>query len=144
MNAIAEIKRLLGTKEQMKSFVDAVISEMMNNEIEPLTLFAMVSRMEKIFADIKNHPKLKEYCNDIADMYQEKKFSINGITFEKSSRRTFDYSNNSQWRDMNENLKKHEAFLKAIPYEGVANPETGEIIYPPLVKTFTFLKVIEQ
>jgi len=50
-----------------------------------------------------------------------------------NGKRTFDYSEDKEWCNLKEKLREREALLKGLPKD-MADPETGEIISPPIIK----------
>lgn len=68
-----------------------------------------------------------------ADKYGKGEHKIMNVGFQvKDGSRRYDFTNDSTYNDLKQQLKDREAFLKGITKEMV-DPETGELIQPPVI-----------
>jgi hypothetical protein len=62
-----------------------------------------------------------------------KQFDYLGSKVQLSERRTYDFSNDSLWCELDKTKKEREEMLKHIS-SPLADPDTGEMIYPAQFK----------
>ncbi|MDD2869618.1 hypothetical protein, partial [Neomegalonema sp.] len=78
-----------------------------------------------------------------ADKYSaEKRFLVLNAECEMTARTLYDFSKDSKWVKLNEELKAREKLLKAIqPGTEVADTDTGEILSCPIKGVSRYLKI---
>jgi hypothetical protein len=127
--AISTINQFDFTKTQINNFVEKVIMEIDNEN--PLDILPKLKVMEEIVKQLKakiNHNVLMEASN-----CPEKTFSINGCSFTKVFRKSYDYSNCEKHEKIKGELKELEKLMQTIT-KPIADPETGELIEPAIVR----------
>jgi len=125
---------------EIKRFVTLIKSEILDAGDDPLKVLKQLKMVEKTIAILLKDKDLDNFFIDEAQKY--------GTSFEhldthfdiRETGVKYDYSesNDSVWNylkeksdKLSEELKEREQFLRTIPVEGVANPDTGELIRRP-------------
>jgi len=139
-SAISQLNYLPETREQQKTFVHKAIEELMNGEHDIMKFWIQASIVADTLNEIKDSILIKKAAIEEARKYKDQPYM--GCRISVVSRKTFDFSKccymdyertKFEIEAAKERLKKAETFLKSIPAE-MADPATGEMIYPP---TFT-------
>ena len=87
--------------------------------------------------------KIKEEIVDQVMAEAEKygrDFIFHSSQFQVTTRRTFDYSGDAIWCELDRSKKERDEMLKYLSAP-VADPETGEMVYPAKFKTTQVLSV---
>lgn len=137
MNALSTLSEMPLTKDECKTFANMAIEEILSGERNPLQIEIQLKALEETIKLIRDNEHVKKCLQTEAEKYTEKTFQFQNAEISKMSRSNYDLStcNDSVYNKLKSELKEREAFLKALNSQ-VANPETGEIINPP-VKTYT-------
>lgn len=149
----ASILSLIGTdKQERERFAQYAIQQAIDGTRDPLMMHLQLKAMEDIIKRITSDDAYRNACIDEAAKYD----SRNAFEFHNAKLQLrevgikWDYSNtgdsflvelNEQIDRLTEAKKAREKFLQAIPASGIANPETGEIVYPA-TKTSTTSVVV--
>lgn len=147
--AISNLSVLPETKEQLESFVSKVENEIANGEVNPLQFWTKLTYYEKLIKSLKESEVIKSEAINEAGKYPEKNIEAFGCKIQIVSHANYDYSNCQdgyfnrlilQKQQLDESIKERQVFLQSMK-DSVADPETGNVIYPA-AKTFTeYLKV---
>lgn len=140
------------TKQEINRFVELVKSEVLTSGwISPLEFEIKLKAFETMISDLRQDPEIKAAVLKEAEKHG-KSFILNGAKCTvKEVGVKYDYSGcgSSTWSEVNDEinnaktrLKGIETTLKALPINGLADPYTGEIIFPP-AKSSTTQVVIE-
>lgn len=139
------------TKEQIRHFAGMVKDEVMAGYIDPLQFYIRMKAMELLQKEIMDDPDIRAAVMKEADHYNAKTFDAFGAKItvkEVGVRYDFTQCGSADWEQRNrwanehaEARKKIEDFLKKVPDTGMADPETGEIVYPPARKSTTSVTV---
>ena len=124
-------------------YVEGFVEYMGSGEKDELELYIQAKQMASMFNEIVNHPKVKQFV-DAKFSNDKEKHDICGFVIEKASRSTYDYKNDARWVELDKEIKEREKLLKAIPVSGMADPETGEMVYPPIKKPSEFFKLTNK
>jgi len=127
MNAIAEIKRLPETKEQLISFINAVKQEVIEGNINPLDLDIRLKYVEEMVKGIRKDAGIKEAIIDEVSKYGKGVERAN-CEIKISTKTTFEYKEDYKVKELEKELKERKAFLKSITI--VVFDENGIEIYP--------------
>lgn len=139
-SAISQLSYLPETREQQRTFVHKAVEELMNGEHDIMKFWIQASIVADTLNEIKDSLKVKQAAVAEAAKYKDQPYM--GCKISVVSRKTFDFSKccYMDWERSKfdieaakERVKRAETFLKALQ-SPVADPETGEMIYPP---TFT-------
>jgi hypothetical protein len=137
MNALSTLSEMPLTKAECKTFANMAIEEILSGERNPIQIEIQLKALEETIKLIRENEQVKRCLQTEAEKYTEKTFQFQNAEISKMSRSNYDLStcNDSIYNKLKSDIKEREAFLKALNSQ-VANPETGEIINPP-VKTYT-------
>ncbi|HOW26023.1 MAG TPA: hypothetical protein PK711_10170 [Bacteroidales bacterium] len=125
------------TKTQISAFARKALDEIDTGMYNPLEIHLCLRAMEEVIK------KLKEGIIDLVMMEAEKygrDFTFHGSQFQVTTRRTFDYTADAAWIELDRVKKEREEMLKHLQAP-VADPETGEMILPAKLKTTQVLSV---
>jgi hypothetical protein len=135
---------------EIKHYITTFKNEILSGNEDPLKVLKQLKFVEKTIAALLKDKDLEDHFLQEAEKYG-KSFEHLEIKFtvaEVGTRYDFSTCNDSVWNDLNlkekeltENKKLRETFLKTIPIEGVANADTGELIYPALKTSTTKVTV---
>jgi len=120
-----------------------IYEEGMLDAYEVLAKFRL---FEKLIKDLTKSPRFKEA---VSSELSEGENDFGLFTIKESSRDSFDFSKDSNFKVFKENeekakvkLKEYTDFLKRVPEEGLVDEETGEFFEkPPLAKSSKVITV---
>lgn len=125
------------------------ISSVVNGEVDPITAHINISRMEKAIALYKDNVDVRDITLRELSKYG-KRHSFGDCTLEEHETSVkYDYSmcGDSKLADMyarlevlKADIKERETMLKHIPSSGVADPDTGVVMFPPARSSKTVIK----
>lgn len=128
---------------------EMAISAVVNGDIDPIKAHISVSRMEAAIKLYKDNEDVRRITLDELDKYG-KAATFGDCRLEKAETGVrYDYSGcgDSKLAAMYETLealkadiKAREDMLKHLQPQGAADPETGEIMYPPARSSKTAIK----
>jgi len=140
LTTINTINLLPQNKSERISFAQNVKSEMLSkmNRDEVLktmlTIKSAIDTLEMIYKD----EEIKSLA--IESMLNEKEIKLNTGIISQSTRKTFNFANDSKWHALNgeiklkqTQLKAHEGILKCLTEE-TASIGTGEIMTPAIIE----------
>ena len=147
MNALNVITLMPSTKQQQVDFSTQVINSVINGEFNALELDIHLKLIEDTIKLIRKNNQVKGSVMDECNKYPSKNIELLGAKITVVSKASYDFSEDAEHNGLNEeliaakgNIKQREAFLKALTKE-VADPQTGELIYPPSKKSTDYLKI---
>jgi len=117
------LEKLPQKKEQVNQFVNDVIGEILEGNIDPLDMEIRLRIIEKAVTTIRKDIRVKNVVMEEAEKYNNHTF--NGALIKVGTRTNADYSNDAQWSVFKAQLKARETLLKEC--KGV-DPDTGEIV----------------
>ena len=127
------------TKEQRISFADQLMQDIEDGRKNPLEVHAQIKGMEDVVKEITGRDTYKKYVLDEALTYGQKSFQFHNAKIEiKEVGVKWDYSqcNDTTLSEMQQQadalsakIKDRQKFLQTIPECGMADPETGNMIY---------------
>ena len=125
------------------------ISSVVNGEVDPITAHINISRMEAAIKLFKENTYVRDITlRELAKYGKSHQFGDCRLE-EAESGVKYDYSmcGDSKLRDMYETLealkvdtKEREMMLRSMPASGLADPETGEVLFPPARSSKTIIK----
>ena len=136
MSQLELLEKFNLTNHQVARLVDEITEAL--DDREALPVLARLTAMEKVLSGVKDY--IKERIIEEADKYPEKTFKIQGVRYEKKSRKTYSYDHCSLYTGKKEEIKKLEDLMKSIT-SPVADTNTGEIIEPAHFKQTEYLTV---
>lgn len=147
MNALTQLTNLPERKEQIKTFANAGIDEILNGNYSALEFKMRADFIRKALDQIEAHAAVKDLI-----LLEGKKFEGQdyfGCQIKSQSRKTYDFNacgsvdwerNNAALNDAKARQKAIESELKAM-LSPKADPETGNIINPPTFTSSEFLVI---
>jgi hypothetical protein len=125
------------------------IQAVLEGEVDPITAHINVSKMELAIKTFKNDERVRDLT--IRELWKYGKKGVFGdCTMEEAEAGVkYDYSECGDSRleelyrmrqALDSDIKEREAFLKSIPPSGVADVETGEVVYPPAKTSKTIIR----
>jgi hypothetical protein len=140
MKALSTIMVLPSNEGEIKRFVTLLKSEILAGGDDPLKVLKQLKMVEKTIGILLKDKELDNFFIDEAIKYGN---SFEHLDTHFDIRETgvkYDYSvcNDSVWNYLkarsdktDTEIKEREQFLRNVPLEGVANPDTGELIRRP-------------
>lgn len=125
------------------------IAAVKGGEIDPIAAHISVSRMEKAIALYKENRDVRDITLRELAKYG-KSHAFGDCTLEEAEAGVkYDFTQcgdaklaelYAMRRALDADIKEREAMLKTLPASGMADPETGEVIYPPARSSKTIVK----
>ena len=145
---MSEIVLLRETKSVTEMARNA-ISAITDGNIDPITAHINLSRMEAAIQQVKADERVKDITLRELAKYGKKR-AFGDCTLEECEAGVrYDYSMcnddelaelESMKREIEQRIKARQATLKALPISGLADPNTGAMIYPPAKSSKTTIK----
>lgn len=145
---MTEITLLRGT-QSVAEVAKKAISAITDGEIDPITAHINLSRMEAAIQQVKADERVKDITLRELAKYGKKQ-SFGDCTLEECEAGVrYDYSmcNDDELaeleamkREIEQRIKARQATLKALPISGLADPNTGAMLYPPAKSSKTTIK----
>lgn len=137
------------TKAQRESFAAAIVSEIKEGNIDPLKIHMQLKSAEHLLKSTNENPEYKSLLLDAAEKHG-KKFETYNAEFQiKEAGTKWDYSNcgddklielEFRINALTDQLKARQKFLQTIPAAGIADPETGAMLYPATKSSTTIVQ----
>lgn len=125
------------------------IAAVTEGDIDPIVAYLNISRMAKAIEIFKANARVVDIVlRERAKYPQQQRFGDCTLEeVEGGVRYDFSACNDARLeglyamrKSLDADIKEREAMLKALPASGLANPETGEILYPPVRTSKTTIK----
>ena len=127
----------------------SAIQSVVDGEIDPIVAHINVSKMELAIKQFKADERVRDIT--LRELWKYgKKQSFGDCTLEEAEAGVrYDYTDCGDSRleelykmrqSLDDEIKQRETFLKSVPLSGVALPETGEVVYPPIKTSKTIIK----
>lgn len=136
--AVSQITNFPTSAVGIRSFAEKIKEEIMSGSEDVLRAKVMLKSMREIVDKLEKDETLKEMFQEEACKYPEKSFEAYGMLITKTVRADYDFSTDVIWNELmlqleqaKANVKARETFLKAL-MTPMADPNTGELIYPPM------------
>ena len=139
-NALSFITEFNLTKTQIDLFAQKAIEQIDTGLYNPLSIHLCLKAMDELIKKIKEG--IAEQVMVEAEKYG-KSFEYMGARVQLTERRTYDYSMDDTWAQINRSLKQREELLKYFTAP-LADTETGEIINPVPFKVTSVLSITLQ
>lgn len=140
---------LLRQTQSIQALANMAINAVLEGEVDPITAHINVSKIEAAIKAYKEHPDVRDITLRELAKYGKKQ-SFGDCTLEECEAGVkYDYSecNDSelealekQRHELDIKIKQRQATLKSLPFGGLCNPNTGEMIYPPAKSSKTTIK----
>ena len=139
-------KNLPVTKSGVNDLFISAKELIIEGEADPLKFAVQVKALEELVKQLRADKDIRDcIIEEIAKHGKEADYSGNKLTVRESGvRYDFSQCGSSKYveiddsiKDLSEKKKELETFLKTIPETGIADPETGEMLYRPSKKSTT-------
>lgn len=140
---------LLRETQSVAEVAKKAISAITDGEIDAITAHINLSRMEAAIQQVKADERVKDITLRELAKYGKKQ-SFGDCTLEECEAGVrYDYSMcnddelaelESMKREIEQRIKARQATLKALPISGLADPNTGAMLYPPAKSSKTTIK----
>lgn len=138
-------------KGQRMDFVLTLVEQITSGAADPLTAHLQVKCLEDLLDLIKENTIYRTAVIEAAEKHGSRSFQLHNATFKFMEVGVkYDYSLcedpvvldlMEQEKQIKERLKERQKLLQAMPEKGMADPETGCIVYPPSRKSTTTIAV---
>ncbi|MEE0916570.1 MAG: hypothetical protein U0L45_08745 [Alistipes sp.] len=134
----------------VSDIVDSAVSNIIEGNIDPMQAYAELTTFERAIAKIKDNPQVRDICLRELGKYGKQGATIGELVFtEAEAGVKYDYSGCgcteyaeliAQRAEIDAHIKEWEKVLKSMPATGLADPNTGEMLYPPAKSSKTIIK----
>jgi hypothetical protein len=147
--AISQLSYLPETREQQARFVEQAKSEILNGIFDARELLFRKKIIQDTLDQIFDDPQIKSHMLDEIGKYGKEGAAWGDAKITVESRKSYSYDNcgdtelailSAESERATKGLKERQKFLQTLP-KPVANPETGEMIYPAACTQTDFFKV---
>jgi len=136
-NTLSTITQFNLTKTQIEDFAWKALDEIDSGMYNLLNIHLCLKVMEELVKKLKNG--IADQVFSEAEKYG-KQFEYKGARIQLSERRTFDYTADFKWNELCNKKRQHEEMLKHLS-EPVADPDSGEILFPAPFKTTLVISI---
>ena len=136
-NALSIVSQFYLTKSQIATFADKALEEIDSGLYNPLQIHLCLKGMEELIKVLKEG--MAEQVIAEAEKHG-KQFDFMGASVKLSERKTYDFSQDSTWCEMDKAKKEREEMMKHIT-SPMADADTGEMIYPAQFKITSIISV---
>lgn len=139
--------------QDTRSVADIVVSARNNiieGNIDSIQALAAITSIERAIEQVKKDPQVIDICLRELAKYGKQGVTIGEFTFtEAEAGVKYDYSGCgcteyaeliAQRAEIDAHIKEWEKVLKSMPATGLADPNTGEMLYPPVKSSKTIIK----
>ena len=117
------LEKLPQKNTEVNQFVNDVIGEILEGNVNPLEMEIRLRIIEKAVTAIRKDIRVKNVVMEEAERYHNQDFK--GALIKVGTRKTADYSADSQWCMLRAQLKARETLLKEC---NGSDPDTGEVV----------------
>lgn len=149
-----ENQLIIQDTRSVADIVASVRTNIIEGNINPMDAYAVLTSLAMAIEQVKNDPQVRDICLRELSKYGKQGATIGEFTFtEAEAGVKYDYSQCgcSEYEELQESrtqidnrLKEIEKALKVMPISGMADPETGEIWYPPVKSSKTIIKATKK
>lgn len=149
-----ENQLIIQDTRSIADIVTSVRTNIIEGNINPMDAYAVLTSLAMAIEQVKNDPQVRDICLRELSKYGKQGATIGEFTFtEAEAGVKYDYSQCgcSEYEELQESrtqidnrLKEIEKALKVMPISGMADPETGEMWYPPVKSSKTIIKATKK
>ena len=136
---------LLRETASVAELADRAVSAVVNGEVDPITAHINMSRVEAAITQFKSNPQVRDIT--LRELSKYGKSHIFGDCRLEEAEYDYSMCGDSKLAEMYKTLeavkadiRERETMLKSLPKSGMADPETGEMVYPPARSSKTIIK----
>lgn len=140
LSVVSTLSLFETTKDERASFVNQMVTAIQEGNADPMKVHLQIKCMEQLIEDLKSRPEYKDAVLEEAAKYGKKFEHYNAEWSIRETGVKYDYSNcgdeqynelQAQKIELDAKIKERSKFLQNIPISGVADPDNGNMIYPP-------------
>lgn len=141
--------QLLRETASIAVLAQSAINAVVEGEIDPIVAHINICKMEAAIKAFKENEQVRDITLRELAKYGKKQ-SFGDCTLEEAEAGVkYNYSKCKDSRleelyrmrqVLDQDIKEREAFLKSVPLSGVADVETGEVVYPPAKTSKTIIR----
>lgn len=148
--AISALRFVNTTKEHRQNLADLIVGQIREGQANPLEVHISLKALEDIIKRITSSEEYSAALLEEAAKYGKSFEMHNAAIQTKEAGTKWDYSqtNDSRYQQIAQQIdsltaqrKEREKFLQTIPEGGMADPETGEMIYRAAKQSTTVISV---
>lgn len=134
-----------------EEIAEKAVSSVEDGEIDPLKAYAFMMRFQRAAEIFRNASPVVDAAFSELAKYEKNTATMDGVRLEQTEAGVkYDYSGcgdselarlSAEMEDLKARIKDRERVLRALPPSGMADPETGEIVFPPARSSKTIIKV---
>lgn len=140
---------LIQETQPIADIVSTAVGQIKDGAVDPIVAHCNLSRMENAIKAIKGDKDVRDITLRELSKYGKRQAFGDVVLEETEAGVTYDYSEcgdsrlvemYSMRKALEADIKAREKMLQALPASGMADPETGEILYPPTRTSKTVIK----
>lgn len=140
---------LLRETRTIAELSDTAIAAIKDGTFDPITAHINLSRMEAAIKRVKDDAEVRDITLRELAKYGKKQAFGDCTLEEAESGVRYDYSEcadsylvelENMKAEIEERIKERQKMLKSLPVSGMADPDTGELVYPPARSSKTVIK----
>ena len=136
-NTLSTITQFNLTKTQIEDFAWKALDEIDSGMYNPLNIHLCLKVMEELVKKLKKG--IAEQVFSEAEKYG-RHFEYQGSRIQLSERKSYDYSADYKWNELSNEKRQREVMLKHLS-EPVADPDSGEMLFPAPFKTTSVISI---
>ena len=146
MTPVSVIRLMPESKDQVELFIQGATEQILNGQVDPLEAAIYLKTMEDVLKGIRDNKEIKEMIRfEVIERGGE--VNLGNAKIKNVDRSNWDYSKDTHWKDLvnqiellNEHRKNREKMLQILEKE-VADPDSGEIVFPAKKTTIQYPRV---
>lgn len=148
-SAISQLSNLPETRQQIQSFVQSAKAEILDGQWSAQELLYKKKMIDETLKQLFDDADVKKHLMDEVEKYGKEGIGYQDSKIEIKSKRTFDFSkcgdngyekSKAEFDTLKKQISEREKFLKMLQ-KPIADPESGEMIYPASYTTTDFFTV---
>jgi len=138
------------SKRDINRIAGGIINDLLSGERDVIEVEIKLRYLEELIKAVRGNEEVKEAVLGELEKYSEKTVLLHNAEITRCELGTkYDFSQcadsyyvalQDQIAELTDAKKRRETFLKSLDGEGV-NPETGEVIYPPVKSSTSGIRV---
>jgi hypothetical protein len=148
MNAISTLTSLPTTPAERRQFIEMAKTEIVEGRYKITEVFPVLKSINTLVDELTKDQEFRDMLSQAINGRHE----ANGLEISEQTVRRYNCAEChdsvyndllTQMNSLKEQIKTREEFLRSIPASGMVNPDTGEMLYPP-VATFETRFIVKQ
>jgi hypothetical protein len=137
------------TRDQRAVFIDNILNEIKEGNVDVLKVHMQLKCTEQLLDTLNGNPEYKKMLLEQAEKHGKKFETYNAEFQVKEAGTKWDYSQCGDYTlyglvaeqaELDKKIKDRQKFLQTLPASGMADPETGAMIYPATKSSTTIVQ----